>query len=205
MTPTGRTTNRAARLRLRATLDLAHHAIELLRSKEEAMRRERARLEGHADRTERQWRECCSDATTWLLRARALGASGELAAMLDRPSRPAAITVAWQAAMGVDYPGHVDCTPGAPPALATTAALVPARAAFQAALVAGAQHAAATEALHRVESEMSNTRRRRRAIEQRLRPGLESQLHKLDLDLDERDRDAAVRTQLAIRSKGSRR
>jgi vacuolar-type H+-ATPase subunit D/Vma8 len=51
---------------------------------------------------------------------------------------------------------------------------------------------------------VSNTRRRRRAIEQRLRPRLESQLHKLDLDLDERDRDAAVRTQLAIRSKGSR-
>ena len=63
MTRTGRTTNRAARLQLRATLDLADHAVELLHSKEEAMRRERARLEGHADRTERQWRERCSDAT----------------------------------------------------------------------------------------------------------------------------------------------
>ena len=105
--------------------------------------------------------------------------------------------------MGVNYPGDVACLPGGPPDLATTAALVPTGAAFRAALVAGAEHAAATAALHRVETELSNTSRRRRAIEQRLQPRLEAEIHKLDLDLDERDRDAAVRTLLAVRSKGS--
>lgn len=203
MSRTSHTINRAARLRMRATLDLADHAIELLRNKEEAMRREQARLEGHAERTERQWHDHCDNAREWLLRARALGASAEIADLLGERPRAAIITVAWQAAMGVTYPGDVECVPGPPPALATTAALVPTAAAYRSTLVSGAEHAAATAALHRLEAELTNTRRRRRAIEQRLQPTLEAQLHKLDLDLDERDRDAAVRTHLAIRNKGN--
>jgi vacuolar-type H+-ATPase subunit D/Vma8 len=199
MTRTTRTANRSARLHLRANLDLARHAVELLRNKEEALQREQARLEGHAKRTEQQWLDHCRDASTWLLRARALGASSEVASMLDNASQPAEVMVAWQAAMGVTYPGEVHCTPATPPTLTSTAALVPTTAAFQKALTAGAEHAAATAALHRLETELSNTRGRRRAIEQRLQPRLETQLHQLDLDLDERDRDAAVRTQLATR------
>jgi vacuolar-type H+-ATPase subunit D/Vma8 len=203
MTRTTITVNRASRLQLRAKLDLARHAIGLLRNKEEALRREQARLEGHASRTEQEWTARCSDAMTWLMRARALGASNEIAAMLDHPFEPAAITIAWHGAMGVTYPGAVDCTRGAPTAPTTTAALAPAAAAYQDALIAGATHAAATTALQRLEDELANTRKRRRAIEQRLQPRLETQLHQLDLDLDERDRDTAVRTQLAIRRKGT--
>ena len=203
MTRTAIAVNRAARLELRARLDLARHAVDLLRNKEEALRREQARLEGHASRTEQQWSERCREATTWLLRARALGASHEITAMISHLSEPAAITIAWQGAMGVTYPGAVNCIPGAPATPTTTAALVPTAAAYQDALTAGATHAAATTALQRLESELSNTRKRRRAIEQRLRPRLETQLHQLDLDLDERDRDAAVRTQLATQHKGT--
>ena len=203
MTRTSSTINRASRLQLRTKLDLARHAIDLLRNKEEALRREQARLEGHAHRTEQEWTARCGDATTWLLRARALGASSEIAAMLDYPSEPAVVTIRWQSAMGVAYPGAVNCTPGAPTAPTTTAAMVPAAAAYQDALIAGATHAAATTALQRLEDELSNTRKRRRAIEQRLQPRLETQLHQLDLDLDERDRDAAVRTQLATRHRGT--
>ena len=203
MTRTSSTINRASRLQLRTKLDIARHAIDLLRNKEEALRREQARLEGHAHRTEQEWTARCGDATTWLLRARALGASSEIAAMLDYPSEPAVVTIRWQSAMGVAYPGAVNCTPGAPTAPTTTAAMVPAAAAYQDALIAGATHAAATTALQRLEDELSNTRKRRRAIEQRLQPRLETQLHQLDLDLDERDRDAAVRTQLATRHRGT--
>jgi vacuolar-type H+-ATPase subunit D/Vma8 len=203
MTRTTSTINRASRLQLRTRLDLARHAIDLLRNKEEALRREQARLEGHASRTEQDWTSRCADATSCLLRARALGASAEIADMLDHPSEPAAITIGWQGAMGVAYPGAVDCTPGAPTALTTTAALVPAAAAYQDALISGATHAAATTAIQRLEDELSTPRKRRRAIEQRLQPRLETQLHQLDLDLDDRDRDTAVRTQLATRRKGT--
>ncbi len=124
--------------------------------------------------------------------------------MLDSVSQPAEVTVAWQTAMGVTYPGDVTCMAATTPTLTSTAALVPTTAEYQAALTAGAEHAAATAALNRLETELSNTRRRRRAIEQRLQPRLETQLHQLDLDLDERDRDAAVRTHLATQQKRAR-
>ena len=200
MTRTTHTVNRAARLELRARLDLARHAVDLLRNKEEALRRERARLEGHAHITAEQWTTRCADAAAWLLRARALGARTELERAHDPGNAPAEMTIAWQSAMGVVYPGEVTCIPGAAPAPTSTAAVVPTAAAYRAALVAGGQHAAAATALGRLEAELATTRRRRRAVEERLQPRLEARLHRLDVDLDERDRDAAVRTQLAIRS-----
>jgi V/A-type H+-transporting ATPase subunit D len=191
-------TNRAARLRLRARLDLTAHAVELLRNKEEALRREQTRLRAHSDRTEIDWQQRLAEARTWLLRARALGASSELARLV-RPRRPATIEIAWQTSMGVTYPGAVDITPSPPPNLTSTAALVPTADAYRAALEVAAQHAAASAAFRRVATELADTRRRRRALEYRLLPSLESQLHRLDLTLDERDRDTALRTQLAIR------
>lgn len=194
------TVNRAARLELRARLELARHAVDLLRNKEEALRREQARLEGHAHITAEQWTRRCGDASAWLMRARALGARTELDRAHDPGSTAAQITIAWQGAMGVVYPGEVTCISGTAPAPTSTAAIVPTAAAYRAALVAGGQHAAATAALHRLEAELATTRRRRRAIQERLQPRLEAQLHRLDVDLDERDRDAAVRIQLAIRS-----
>ena len=199
MNDTAHTVNRAARLKLRSRLDLSRHASELLRNKEEALRRERARLEGHANHTRQQWRDRCTDAAALLLRARALGASAEVAAMLERPAHPAGVTIDSQTSMGVTYPGTVHCTPGSTPVLTTTAVLIIATEGYRIALTSGAQAAAAAAALDRVQTELAHTRRRRRAIEQRLQPHLETQLHRLDLDLDERDRDAAVRTQLATR------
>ena len=203
MTRITRNANRSARLQLRANLDLASHAVELLHNKEEALQREQARLEGHAKRTEKQWQDHCREANTWLLRSRALGASSEIATIVDDAFRPAEVTIAWETAMGVTYPGKVHCAKAIAPTLTSTAALVPTATSYQEALAAGAEHAASTAALHRLETELSNTRRRRRAIEQRLQPRLETQLHQLDLDLDERDRDAAVRTHLATRHKST--
>jgi len=194
----GPSTDRATRLRLQKRLDLTRHAVELLRSKEEALRREATRLRGHARRTDEEWVERAGRAATWLLRARALGAGGGLTARPE-PRIPATLELDWRGSMGVIYPGSVTCTAGAGPAPMGTAALGPATEAAAAALVAGARHAAATTALHRVEGELAVTGRRRRALERRLRPRLEAQLHRLDLALEERERDAALRTRLATR------
>ncbi len=191
----GEQRTRAGRLRLVARHDLATHAAELLRSKEEALERERVRLEGHANRAHDEWIRACRAAASELVRARMLGASGELA-RLHAASR-ASVTPDWQASMGIVYPGGVDCAPGLRPAVTSTAALRPAIDAYRAAFAAAGPHAAASAAVDRLDAELAATRRRRRAIEDRLSPALASALVELDQHLDELDRDEAMRVRMA--------
>lgn len=195
----------ADRLRLIHRLELAQHASGLLHSKEEALERERARLEGHASRSLEDWAARYDEASQQLARARMLGASDELARLVVAGAPPASVEPDWQTSMGIAYPGGVECTPGARPAVTSTAALRPAIDAFGEALRAGARHAAATMALRRLDDELADTRRRRRAIEDHLEPSLERLVHELDLRLDEIDRDEALRVRLATRNrKGAR-
>lgn len=191
------TVNRAERLRLQARLAMAEHAAELLHDKEEALRREQSRLEGHANRTAAQWQDASRSAASSLLLARAMGASGELDALCRSSTPAASVSLSWRSAMGVTYPGDADCRPVPRSGLVSTAALVPARDAYRRALLAGAEHAVATTALQRIEDELARTRRRRRAVEVRLVPDLTDRIHRLDVELDERDREAASRAQLA--------
>lgn len=187
---------RADRQRLARRLDLAERAIALLRSKEEALDRERVRLEGYASRSELAWRRQWDVATRELLRARALGAGSEL----DRLATSAGSTTVetrWRTSMGVAYPDSIHCeTHGAPP-LTSTAALRTTALAYEQALDAAAEHAAMSTAVRRLEEELAATRRRRRAIEERLQPSLQSSIRRLDLQLDELDREAALRVRAA--------
>ncbi len=194
--------SRAARLRLLAQADLARHASELLHNKEEAVRREQVRIAAHTTRTAEAWTQQFQSAAEWILRARLLGASAELAA-LD-PPKPATVTPQWKTAMGVTYPGNVDCQPADPPPLTTTAALSPAAASYRSALIAAADHAATSTALARLDHELAQTRQRRRAIEEHLLPDLLTTIHKLDGQLDEQDREEAVRIRLATQKRGRR-
>lgn len=202
MTGGARTRTPADRLRLLERLELATRAAELLHSKEEALERERVRLEGHATRAREEWTQRCSDASARLLRARMLGASDELAHLVTVGAPPASIEPHWQTSMGIAYPGSVDCSPGAAPTVTSTAALRPAIDAYGRALQAAAKHAAASLAARRLEAELADTRRRRRAIEDHLQPSLEHELHRLDLHLDELDRDEALRVRMATRHQG---
>lgn len=195
---TGGTTSRAARLRLMRQLDLARHATELLHGKEQALQRERVRLAGHADRARTEWTRGAEEAATWLQRARCLGAGDELTALALRGPRPARLTIRWRASMGITYPDSVDCTPNTQRDLASTAALGPGIKAHHAALVAAATHASTVTALARLDDELAGTRRRRRAIDERLVPRLETQLSELDIHLDEQDREEALRVHLAV-------
>lgn len=191
----------ADRLRLIRQVELAAHAAELLRSKEGALEHERARLAAHATRSRSDWESRCREASTWLARARVLGASDELARLVAVGGPEASVEPDWQTSMGIAYPGGVDCTPGAAPPLVSTAALRPATDAFAKALRAGARHAAATMALRRLDEELADTRRRRRAIDDHLRPGLERRVQELDLRLDELDREESLRVRLATRDR----
>ena len=191
----------ADRLRLMHRLELARHASGLLHSKEEALERERARLEGHASRSLDDWVARCDDASRRLTRARMLGASDELVRLVAVGAPPATVEPDWQMSMGIAYPGGVECSPGRPPSVTSTAALRPTIDAYGEALQAGARHAAATTALRRLDHELADTRRRRRAIEDHLEPSLERLVHELELRLDESDRDEALRVRLATRNR----
>jgi vacuolar-type H+-ATPase subunit D/Vma8 len=191
------TRTRSGRLRLVARLDLADHAAGLLHSKETALERERVRLAGYASRAETEWKILCEEAAAWLLRARTLGASGELRQLIIDGPPPASVTPQWQVSMGITYPGSVRSAPGDRPLLTSTAALGPTSDAYRRALDAGALHAATIAAVGRLDAELAATRRRRKAIEDRLRPRLETTLRELDLHLDELDREEAVRVRVA--------
>jgi vacuolar-type H+-ATPase subunit D/Vma8 len=191
--------SRAARLRLLAQANLARHATDLLHNKEEALRREQVRLAAHATRTAAAWIQEFQIAADCLLRARLLGGSAEVSAIT--PSKVATVTPQWKTAMGVTYPGTVNCEPIEPPPLTSTAALSPTAAAYRSALLAAAEHAAAGTALARLDHELAQTRQRRRAIEEHLVPNLTAAIHELDGKLDEQDREEAVRIRLALQQR----
>ncbi len=193
---------RAARLRLVAQRSLAERASGLLSSKEEALERERSRLEGYARRADDAWRDACARAADSAVRARMLGGAEDLLGQRDGPVATA--EPHWQVSMGITYPGGVDVVPGDPPTLTSTAALGPAIDAYRSALTAAAEHAAASTAVGRLRAELSSTRRRRRAIDDRLLPMLDRAVHELDLHLDELDRDEAMRVRLAVDARNGR-
>jgi V/A-type H+-transporting ATPase subunit D len=189
---------RADRQRLAARLTLVERAVDLLRSKEEALDRERIRLRGHASRADARWRDEWSSAELAILRARSMGAGTELDRLAARETAPATVTPHWTSSMGVSYPATVDCRPGPAPRVTSTAALGPAVSASRRAVDAAAEQAAMSMAVRRLERELATTRRRRRALEERLGPSLRASIRTLDLQLDELDRDAALRARTVV-------
>ena len=53
-------------------------------------------------------------------------------------------------------------------------------------------------AVERIDHELAETRRRRRAVVDRLVPQLTRELHQVEIDLDEAEREEALRTRLAV-------
>jgi vacuolar-type H+-ATPase subunit D/Vma8 len=126
-----------------------------------------------------------------------LGGAGELREVAAA-ARGATVTCRWQSQMGVDYPDMASAEAGRVPDVTTTAAFGPAIVACQAALIAATEHAAAELALDRIEQAAAETRRRRRAVVKRLVPRLRDQLRRVEVDLDEAEREEATRIRLAV-------
>lgn len=187
----------ADRLRLLREIDLAERAVHLLHSKEEALERERVRLDGHAARAAEGWFQAWAELAAAGTRARMLGAGPEIDRLAEHLEGTATITPEWSRSMGIEYPGAVDCEPRAAGPLTSTAAAVNAAAAAHRAVLAAADTAAAEEAVRRLDRELADTRRRRRAIDERRLPALEAEVRGLELRLDELDRDEALRIRTA--------
>jgi V/A-type H+-transporting ATPase subunit D len=189
---------RAGRLWLRSRLRAAGLAADLLERKLRILRQEQERFGLRTRRAAEDWRVSWRAADAWGLRAAVLGGRREL--RLATPAARAELAVAWSSVMGVRYPTGADCRlpdaasgdrgPG-------TAALVEATEAYRAAVRAAVAVATAETARRIVDSEVATTRRRRRAIADRLMPRLEAALAKLTDDLEESERAEGVRLRWA--------
>ncbi|MBK9181003.1 MAG: V-type ATP synthase subunit D [Acidimicrobiales bacterium] len=187
---------RAGRLWLHDRLRTARHGAELLRRKEDVLRRDERRLAALEERTGAAWERRCRDAEAWAVRALVLGGREALerAALGDGHAQA---DVRWRSSMGVTYAGEATCRLPAPTALGGPSALALAADAYRIALDAAVQHAAAADAHARVAAELTATTRRLRAVRDRWVPRLDEALQALDLRLDEAEREEVVRVRWA--------
>lgn len=185
---------RAGRIWLVRRLETARRGADLLDRKLRILQGELARLQAAAAEAAAQWDRCQGEARTWLLRAALLG--GERAIQLADDGQAADVRISYETTMGIRYPSGAVC---AIPAAATWDGPVVARArlAHRAALAAAAQHAAAGAAVRAVDSEVTATRRRLRAIQDRWIPRLEQALAEVTFTIEELERADAARLRLA--------
>ena len=196
---------RAGRMWLRRRLATAQRGRDQLDRKLHVLIPELQRRHLQADQWQRQWAQACQDADTWLLRATLLG--GQDALRNAAPRQPTQIEITWTTAMGVSYPADArfasDTTrpstqPNALPPLTGNAAIAPATAAFQKALLAAIRAAAADEAVRRVETEIAVTRRRLRALDKRWLPSLHEALTHLEMSLEQAEQEDGMRLRRAV-------
>lgn len=191
---------RAGRLWLLRRLASARRSLELLDRKRQLLQRELLLLADRCDETERQWARACAEAERWGLRAVALGGAADMALAAAAVAGRTRVEVPWHSTMGVRHPGDPRCAPAVlspGDAAAANAAVGPAAAAYRQAIAAAAAHAAAATSLRVLDAELQATRRRHRAIERHRLPALEEALRRLELRLDELEREERVVTRWA--------
>lgn len=108
----------------------------------------------------------------------------------------AEVAVTWANLLGVVVPERAEVRSGEPADLVPLGASLPLALAadgYRQALAAAARYARAAEAHRRVSDELAATARRLRALEQRWIPLHEAALARLDLVLDEAEREDAAR------------
>jgi V/A-type H+-transporting ATPase subunit D len=193
---------RAGRLWLRGRIAAARRSVELLDRKRKLLQLEHARLIQATDATRQRWETACVDGDRWGLRARVLGGASDVALAAAVVAGRASVALEWRNTMGVRHPEVARTEPAVLPsaeAAAANAAVAPAAAAYRRALEAAVDHAAANMSLRVVEAELRATERRQRAIERHRLPALAEALWRLELHLDELEREERVVTRWAQR------
>ncbi len=186
---------RAGRLWLLGRLASARRSVELLDRKRKLLQREDVRLSALCDQTRARWETACADAERWGLRATVLGGASDVARAAAAVAGRASVDLTWRNTMGVPHPDVSRSEPAVLPsqdAAAANAAVAPAAAAYRRALEAAVAHAAADMSRRVVNAELRATERRQRAIERHRLPALEEDLARLELRLDELERDERV-------------
>lgn len=186
---------RAGRLWLRNRSDFARRSLELLDRKQLLLRQELERARAGRDTAREAWTDACLDARQWGLRAELIGGASDVAMAGSGLAGHAQVDVRWRNTMGVTHPDDARLNPAvlAPmQAAATNSALGVAAAAYREALRAAVAFAVIERACDALERELSATQRRRRSIERHRLPALQDALERLELRLDELEREERV-------------
>ena len=184
---------RAGRVWLRRRLTAARRGRDQLDRKLRILLSERRRLRVLLDGQRHDWSDAWRQAQTWLLRAALLGGEDSIrvAGARERPSA----SIQWETVMGVLYPVSISVQRGGdePDRVWGNAALAPAQLALWRAVETGGRVAVTEEAIRRLEAEISLTRRRLRALDQRWLPRLGDALHDLELTLEQAEQEEGIR------------
>lgn len=186
---------RAGRLWLRARLAAARRSLELLDRKQQLLQRELFELNRRHAGARRGWEDACGDAERWGLRATVLGGAADVALAAGAAAGGAEVQVAWGNTMGVRHPVEAALTPAGPAPVelaASNGAVAPAAAAHRRALEAAVAFAVLDRSRRVLRAELEATQRRRRAVERRRLPSLETALELLEERLDELERQERV-------------
>jgi len=186
---------RAGRLWLMQRLATARRGADLLDRKLRVLENELTRLQTAAAQSAAQWDRCQADADDCILMAALLGGQREIRLAAD--DERADVTVSWATTVGLRYPATATCS--VPPTDGWEAPTVArARQAQAAALAAAADYSVAARAVQIVETEVSVTRYRLRAVRDRWVPQLEQALAEVTLGIEELERADAARLRLAV-------
>ncbi|MER6841060.1 V-type ATP synthase subunit D [Streptomyces platensis] len=195
---------RAARLRLRHSLQVATRGADLLDRQLHLLQSELERRRQAEATARTAWEARVREARTWLRRGLLLG--GESALRTASRVSAADVTVEWSDSLGVRHPGRVTVSVGiraASEAAPGNTALVHARTAYAAAVAAAAEYGTATAACRMIEARVRSTRLRVRALRRLRIPRLQQSLAAIELALEQSEHEDAIRRRWAAKSAGS--
>jgi V/A-type H+-transporting ATPase subunit D len=179
----------------------------VLDDKRRGLLRERTRFAAIVDEARDAWEQTVREAEVWLRRAVLISGQRSFELASFHVPEQADVRLAWRRSLGVTYPSDAEVRlPPTPDLVAPggSAALPAASAAYGRAVEAGARFAAARSALERIDAEIASTTRRLRALERRWIPAHEEALARRTLELDETEREDALRGRwFALRQAGA--
>ena len=198
---------RAGRLWLVRRLEIARRGVEVLDQKRQTLLREQQRLSEGLARSSRTWERKAREAIEWNDRALAISGERRLRIAGGRAAGRGEVEVEWRNALGALFPARASVRLGLAPdfvALGGGSAIALSARAHADAVTAAADYAAARAAYEAITAELTATTRRQRAIERRWIPEHEAALHRIELELDEREREDIARVKWAVAARGDR-
>lgn len=193
---------RAGRIWLVARLEIARRGAELLDRKRQVLLSEQVRVRAEAADAQRAWRAAAAEAALWTARAEVLDGAGRLELLARHVHGQASVEIVWSNLMGAQLPSAKRLVVPEPPPLSalggSSAAVIAARACAEA-THAAARYAIAERANAELSAELRRAARRLRALNERWIPQHEQALDRLNLALDEAQREQASHARWSIR------
>jgi V/A-type H+-transporting ATPase subunit D len=193
---------RAGRIWLVRRLEIGQRGAELLDRKRQVLLREHERVRAEAADARAAWDEAAAQASLWSDRVAVLDGAGRLELLARHVQEQASLELSWSNLMGARIPAiEAAAVPDPPPvsALGGSSAAVIAASSCCEAVRAAARYAVAQRAERQLSAELTRAARRLRALQDRWIPQHEAALARLDLALDESQREQAARVRWLTR------